>query len=123
MDKQAPQQSLTLRFLGQSPQLREQALPLQFEIATPTPTLNVGQTVKVLITTRQTLKGIAVPRSSVLKNSRGEPLLWTHPSAESFVPQRVTVQALDGDTVAVLSGLQDGARVVTQGVATLTQIR
>ena len=78
---------------------------------------------KVLITTRQTLKGISVPRSSVLKNSRGEPLLWTHPSAESFVPQRVTVQALDGDTVAVLSGLQDGARVVTQGVATLTQIR
>ena len=123
LDKQTPQQSLPLRFLGQSPQLREQALPLQFEIETPTPTLNVGQTLKVLITTRQTLKGIAVPRNSVLKNNRGEPMLWTHTSAERFVPQRVTVQALDGDTVAVLSGLHDGTRVVTQGVATLTQIR
>ena len=123
LDKQAPTQSLTLRFLGQSPQLREQALPLQFEIARPTPALSVGQTLKVLITTQQTVSGIAVPRNSVLKNSRGEPMLWTHTSAERFVPQRVTVQALDGDTVAVLSGLHDGARVVTQGVATLTQIR
>lgn len=122
-NQQTSTQSLTLRFLGQSPQLREQALPLQFEIATPTPALSVGQTLKVLITTRQTVNGIAVPRNSVLKNSRGEPLLWTHTSAERFVPQQVTVQALDGDRLAVLSGLHDGTRVVTQGAPSLAQIR
>ena len=116
-------QSLKLRFIGQSHQLREQTLPLQFEIETAVPSLNIGQLVKVLVETRQTLKGIPVPRDSVLKNSRGEPMLWVHTEAEHFVPQRVKVQALDAHTVAVLQGLSNGARVVIQGAATLAQIR
>ena len=98
-------------------------MPLQFEIKTAVPSLNIGQLVKVLVETRQTLKGIPVPRDSVLKNSRGEPMLWVHTEAEHFVPQRVKVQALDAHTVAVLQGLSNGARVVIQGAATLAQIR
>jgi len=116
-------QNLTLRFIGQSHQLREQALPLQFEITSAAPSLNVGQTVKVLVTSRQTVDGIAVPRDSVLKSPSGEALLWEQVSAERFVPQRVTVQALNANTMAVLHGLSDGARVVTQGAASLSQIR
>jgi RND family efflux transporter MFP subunit len=116
-------QNLALRFIGQSHQLREQALPLQFEIQTPLPALNVGQTLKVLVRARQTIDGIAVPRDSVLKNNQGEPMLWEQVNAERFVPQRVTVQALDANTMAVLQGLSDGARVVTQGAAALSQIK
>jgi len=116
-------QNLTLRFIGQAHQLREQALPLQFEIAAPLPALNVGQTLKVLVRARQSIDGIAVPRDSVLKNSQGELMLWEQVAAERFVPQRVTVQALDANTFAVLQGLSDGARVVTQGAAALSQMR
>jgi len=116
-------QNLTLHFIGQSHQLREQALPLQFEIKAPVPALNVGQTLKVLVALKQTVSGISVPRDSVLKNSSGELMLWVHTDAERFVPQLVTVQAIDANTYAVLKGLNDGARVVTQNAATLSQIR
>jgi len=69
------------------------------------------------------VSGISVPRDSVLKNSSGELMLWVHTDAERFVPQLVTVQAIDANTYAVLKGLNDGARVVTQNAATLSQIR
>lgn len=115
--------NLTLRFIGQSHQLREQALPLQFAIKAPAPPLNVGQTLKVLVELKQTVFGIPVPRDSVLKNSRGEFMLWEHVNAENFAPKLVKVQAVDADTYAVLEGLSDGVRVVTQGAATLSQIR
>ncbi|OYY62249.1 MAG: HlyD family secretion protein [Hydrogenophilales bacterium 28-61-11] len=119
----AGNQPLTLAFIGQSYQLREQALPMQFAVKPPLPTLSVGQPVKVFVQTRQAIRGIPVPQGSVMKNSSGETIVWVHASAERFVPKKVKVQAVDANTVAVLEGLQDGDRVVTQGAALLTQIR
>ena len=119
----AGNQPLTLTFIGQSYQLREQALPMQFAVKPPVPALSVGQPVKVFIQTRQVVRGIPVPQSSVTKNSNGETIVWVHASAERFVRQKVKVQVVDANTVAVLEGLHDGDRVVTQGAALLTQIR
>ena len=119
----AGNQPLTLTFIGQSYQLREQALPMQFAIKPPLPILSVGQPVKVFVQTRQAIRGIPVPQGSVMKNSSGETIVWVHASAERFVPKKVKVQAVDANTVAVLEGLHDGDRVVTQGAALLTQIR
>ncbi|MBZ0094809.1 MAG: HlyD family efflux transporter periplasmic adaptor subunit [Sulfuricella sp.] len=119
----AGNQTLALAFIGLSHQLREQALPMQFAVKPPLPTLSVGQPVKVLVQTRQAIRGIPVPQGSVMKNSNSESIVWLHASAERFVPQRVKVQPLDGNTVAVLEGLHDGDRVVTQGAALLSQIR
>lgn len=119
----AANQPLALAFIGLSHQLREQALPMQFAVKPPLPTLSVGQPVKVFVQKRQTLRGISVPQGSVMKNSSGETIVWLHASAERFVPQRIKVQPLDGNTVAVLDGLHDGDRVVTQGTALLAQIR
>lgn len=119
----AGNQPLMLAFIGQSYQLREQALPMQFAIKPPFPTLSVGQPVKVFVQSRQTIRGIPVPQGSVMKNSSGETIVWVHAAAERFVPKKVGVQPLDANTVAVLEGLHDGDRVVTQGAALLTQIR
>jgi RND family efflux transporter MFP subunit len=119
----AGNQPLRLTFIGQSYQLREQALPMQFAIQAPVPALSVGQPVQVFVQTRQTLRGIAVPQGSVMKNSSGETMVWVHATAERFVPKKVSVQPLDAQSVAVLEGLHDGDRVVTQGAALLTQIR
>jgi len=119
----AGNQPLTLAFIGQSYQLREQALPMQFAVKPPLPTLSVGQPVKVFVQTRQAIRGIPVPQGSVMKNSSGETIVWVHASAERFVPKKVKVQAVDANTVAVLEGLHDGDRVVTQGATLLTQIR
>jgi RND family efflux transporter MFP subunit len=119
----AGNQPLRLAFIGQSYQLREQALPMQFGIQAPVPALSVGQPVKVFVQTRQTIRGIPVPQGSVMKNSSGETIVWVHATAERFVPKKVDVQPLDANTVAVLEGLHDGDRVVTQGAALLAQIR
>ena len=119
----AANQPLVLAFIGLSHQLREQALPMQFAVKPPLPALSVGQPVRVFVKTRQAIRGIPVPQGSVMKNSSGETIVWLHASAERFVPQRIKVQPLDGNTVAVLDGLHDGDRVVTQGAALLAQIR
>ena len=119
----AGNQPLTLAFIGQSYQLREQALPMQFAVKPPLPALSVGQPVKVFVQTMQAIRGIPVPQGSVMKNSSGETIVWVHAAAERFAPKKVKVQAVDADTIAVLEGLHDGDRVVTQGAALLTQIR
>lgn len=119
----AGNQPLALAFIGLSHQLREQALPMQFAVKPPLPTLSVGQPVKVFVQTKQAIRGIPVPQGSVMKSSNGESIVWLHASAERFVPQRVKMQLLDGNTVTVLEGLHDGDRVVTQGAALLSQIR
>lgn len=119
----AGNQPLTLAFIGQSHQLREQTLPMQFAVKPPLPAMSVGQPVKVFVQTRQAIRGIPVPQGSMTKNSSGETIVWVHASAERFMPIKVKVQAVDANTVAVLAGLHDGDRVVTQGAALLTQIR
>lgn len=119
----AGNQPLRLAFIGQGYQLREQALPMQFGIQAPVPALSVGQPVKVFVQTRQTIRGIPVPQGSVMKNGSGETIVWVHAAAERFVPEKVVVQPLDANTVAVLEGLHEGDRVVTQGAALLAQIR
>lgn len=114
---------LTLAFIGQSHQLREQALPMQFAIKPPVPALSVGQPVKVFVQTRQTVRGVALPQTSLTRNGSGESTVWVHASAERFVPKKVRAQSIDADTVAVVEGLHEGDRVVTQGAASLAQIR
>lgn len=119
----AGNQPLALAFIGLSHQLREQALPMQFAVKSPLLTLSVGQPVNVLVQTKQAIRSIPIPQGSVMKNSSGETIVWVHASAERFVPQRVKVQPVDANTVAVLEGLHDGERVVTRGAALLSQIR
>lgn len=116
-------QPLMLAFIGQSYQLREQALPIQFDVTPPLPALSVGQPVTVFVQTRKTRKGIPIPQGSIMKNSSGEIIVWVHISAERFVPKKVKVQPIDVNTVSVIEGLHDGDRVVTQGAALLSQIR
>ena len=119
----ANQQALALTFIGLGYQLREQALPVQFDITPPLPALSVGQPVKVFVQTRNMLHGTPVPLTSVMKNSSGQSIVWVHASAERFVPQKVKVQPLDASTVAIMEGLHDGDRVVTQGATLLSQIK
>lgn len=119
----AVKEPLRLTFLGASPQLREQAIPLQFRIAPPLPVLAVGQPVTVIVATRSRVKGYAVPQSAVTQNASNENVVWVHESAERFKPRKVQVQVLDATRSVVTSGLNAGERVVTQGATLLAQVR
>ncbi len=120
-----PGTSVALRFVGAGRTLREGAIPLQFSTtagqgAVP---LAVGQPVKVIVQTRETVKGFAVPTGAVVKNPSNAYMVWVHTGAEVFQPRPVRAIALDGATVSVVDGLKAGDRVVTQGAPLVNQVR
>ncbi len=115
--------SLPLAFVGGAQQLREQALPLVFRIKPPLPPLAIGQPLKVVAQTRQTIKGVAAPLAALTRNSAGETVVWVHAGAETFAARKVRFQALDGERVAVTEGIAAGDRVVTAGAAAIAQVR
>ena len=114
---------LDLKFIGGGRQLREQALPLLFDITTRDASVAVGQPVKVMARTTRGIKGAAVARQALTKIGAGETAVWVHTEAERFVARKVRVQSLDAASVAVTEGLHDGDRVVTEGAGLLSQVR
>ncbi len=121
----AAQGSVSLQFTGAGRMLREGAIPLLFRItpgkdALP---LSVNQPVKVIVQTKELVKGFAVPNASVIKNASNQDMVWVHTGAETFVPRTVRVTPLSGNTVSVVDGLKAGDRVVTQGAPLVNQVR
>jgi membrane fusion protein, heavy metal efflux system len=102
---------------------RNQAVPVQFEIEGEAEMLRAGQLLTVLAQTDVERKGIAVPRTAVIRGSNGQPIVYDHISAENFRPREVRVEPLDGERVLIVSGVGAGSRIVSQGAELLNQIR
>ena len=114
---------LTLAFQGAGLADRSQAIPVHFAIEGETKGLRVGQLVTVLAPTGEEVKGLAVPRTSIIRAANGQTVLFEHTAAERFEPRVLRVEPLDAERVLVLDGLQPGKRVVVQGAELLNQIR
>lgn len=113
-----------LKFIGASRTLRDQAQPLQFAgPAAALQTLSIGQRVNLVVRSRSTVKAYAVPSAALVKSPSNQTIVWVKQSAERFVPKVVAAQPLDGESVAVTSGLEDGDRVVTRAATLVNQIR
>ncbi|KZE34221.1 efflux RND transporter periplasmic adaptor subunit [Crenobacter luteus] len=112
-----------LRLVGAARALRDGALPVLFALGqADAPPLALGQTVKVVAQTRDTVKGLSLPAASVVRNAANESIVWVHERAEVFRAVPVRVQPLDGTNV-VATGAKPGARVVTAGATLINQIR
>lgn len=118
-----PGGALELVFVGAGRQLREQAIPLLFRVRSQALPVAVGQPLKVIARTTRTLRGVALPQAALVKVSAGETALWLHEGAERFVLRRVEVAPLDAGRIAVVKGLADGERVVSEGAQLLSQVR
>ena len=116
--------AVPLRFMGAGRSQREGAIPLQFRTdgkqAVP---FAVNQTVKVVVQTRATVKGVPVPSGAIVKSASNQDMVWVHTSAENFAARPVRFVPLDGANVSVVDGLKAGERVVTQGAALVNQVR
>lgn len=113
-----------LAYIGAAPSLREQALPLVFSAqGKPPVALAVGQPVRVFVQGRSKVQGIAVPLASLMRNPSNQTIVWVKTAPERFEPRVVTTAPLDGVRVAVLSGLQAGDSVATQGATLINQVR
>ncbi|MGR6431954.1 efflux RND transporter periplasmic adaptor subunit [Rhizobium sp. PAMB 3174] len=115
--------SAALTYRGSGLADRNQAIPVHFSIETAPAGVRAGQLLTVLANTAEERSGIAVPRTSVLRASNGQSLVYEHTNAERFVPREVRTEPLDGERVIIVSGVEPGKRIVTQGAELLNQIR
>lgn len=116
--------TLQLRFQGASQQLRLQALPVRFSIVGDIPTgLAAGLPVQVLVQSRETSRGIAVPVQALERNPANQNIVWVKTAPELYAPRKVQYLPLDGERVIITAGLKAGDRVVVQGANLINQIR
>ncbi len=116
--------SMPMTFVGAGTVLQEGAIPLQFSAkGTSALPLAVNQSVKVVVQTKEQIKGVGLPAAALVKTPSNQDMVWVHTGPEAFVPRTVRFMALDGATVSVTDGLEPGDRVVTQGAALLNQVR
>jgi membrane fusion protein, heavy metal efflux system len=117
-------QKLPLIFVGASRSLRDQALPLAFRAEGQSLSqLAVGQPVAVVVQSRSQVSGVPVPAASLTKNPANQSVVWVKTAPERFEARVVTVEPLDGATMAVTSGLKAGDHVVTRGATLINQVR
>ncbi|MDE2430911.1 MAG: efflux RND transporter periplasmic adaptor subunit, partial [Burkholderiales bacterium] len=76
-----------------------------------------------VVRTRLGIHGTAVPLQSLTKLGTGEAAVWVHVDPERFLIRGVRTQPLDASNIAVVDGLHDGDRVVTDGASLLSQVR
>ena len=83
-----------------------------YEIANADGTIRVGANARVLVGTGRRVDGVVVPTSAIL-DENGRPIAYVQPEGETFEKRELTVGATEGDFTLVLSGIEDGERVVT----------
>lgn len=120
-------ETLVLQFIGGGRVLRDQALPLLFRVKPRGPgwlaPVAIGQPLKVIAQTARTHTGALLPRSALVKTGAGETAVWVRDGAERFILRKASVESHDAATVAAITGLKDGERVVTDGASLLSQVR
>lgn len=117
------EEQLTLAFRGAGFADRNQSIPIHFAIDGDAAGVRVGQFVTVLAETPAEQRGLAVPRTSLVRNGAGQDLVYEHVAAERFEQRPVRVEPLDGQRVLISQGLAAGKRVVVQGAELIDHIR
>jgi multidrug efflux pump subunit AcrA (membrane-fusion protein) len=114
---------INLAFRGSGFADRNQSIPIHFAVEGSTDGARIGQFVTVLAETPEQRHGIAVPRSSVVRSSAGQDVVYERVGAERFEQRPVRIEPLDGQRVLVVQGLEPGKRVVVQGAELIDHIR
>lgn len=117
-------QSMTVTYMGSGPSVRQQSTPMLFRIDNPPKGLRVGRPVAVLMQGEQAAQpGIPLRRAAIAVGSDGIQQVWEHTEPETFVPRVVQTQDIDAQTVLVLNGVTEGARIVVRGTGLMTQLQ
>lgn len=85
-----------------------------FAIANPDRNLKIGMQANVRLDASNTIDAMIIPKEAILDHE-GKKIVYVLLSGEEFQRREVTLGDEYGDKVAILSGLQAGERVVTQG--------
>lgn len=89
-------------------------VPLVYEARNGDHGLRVGQAVSLHVETSRAEDAIAIPDSAIVEEG-GNFVAFVQVSGETFQKRELTLGIRDGDWVQVLSGVNEGERVVTKG--------
>ena len=64
-----------------------------------------------------------MPRTSIVRGSNGQDFVYEHVAPERFMTRSVRTEPLDGDRVLIMSGIESGKRIVSQGADLLDHVR
>lgn len=117
------QRWLTLRYVGSGRSLKNQAVPMHFEMIDPPPDLQNGQPLRVVIAGPSKGTGIVVPRRSIVRSGNGNPTVWERTAPERFTPRNVVVETVDAERAVIRAGLRPGVPIVVNGAPLLAQVR
>ena len=93
---------------------RTRAATVVFQVPNAGRALRIGMQADVRLDAGESVTAMMVPKEAVLDNE-GKKIVYVLLSGEEFQRREVTLGDEYGDKVAVLSGLEKGERVVTQG--------
>lgn len=117
----------SLRLLGAGRKLRDQAIPVQFQIDVDAPAaareLAIGAIGTVLVERAEQQRGASVPQSALLRGDDGRPQVLVKIAPEQFKLITVSSETLPDNRTLIRDGLDEGDRVVTSGASLLQQIR
>ncbi|MDX2264764.1 MAG: efflux RND transporter periplasmic adaptor subunit [Hyphomicrobiales bacterium] len=113
---------LKLMFQGKGRALQQHATQLQFAVETAE-NLSVGLPATVLAQRDKTVTGKVLPREAVVRGPNGETLVFEHLEPERFMPRLVRIEPVDGQSVLVIGGVDEGTRVVVRSAEMLNQVR
>ncbi|HPG89310.1 MAG TPA: HlyD family efflux transporter periplasmic adaptor subunit [Hyphomicrobium sp.] len=115
--------AIALRYIGRSPTLRQQAMPLLFDVVDTHDALTIGAPVTVTVQRGDAVRGVVLPDEAIVRGTNGLPHVWAKVSAETFAAMPVRTAPLDGARVLVTAGIEDGSRIVTDGAELINQVR
>jgi len=93
---------------------KTRAASVVFQVPNAGRALRIGMQADVRLDAGESVTAMMIPKEAILDNE-GKRIVYVLLSGEEFQRREVTVGDEYGDRVAVLSGLQPGERVVTQG--------
>jgi hypothetical protein len=116
--------NLLLRFVGTGLSVTRQATPILFRIHEPPPGLRVGRPVSVtILNPAVSQRGILLNRSAVTQGSSGVEEVWEQTGPEIFVPHPVRTKVIDGASILIVDGVNEGARLVINGSRLMAQLQ
>lgn len=114
---------LKLAFRGAGFADRNQSIPVHFAIEGDVEGLRAGQFLTVLAEAPDEQRGIAVPRTSVVRTATGQVSVFEQVEAERFEQRAIRIEPLDGQRVLISQGFEPGKRIVVQGAELIDHIR
>jgi membrane fusion protein, heavy metal efflux system len=85
-----------------------------FQVENAGRALRLGMQANVRLDAEQTTTAMIIPKEAIIE-AEGKKLVYVLDSGEEFERREVTVGDEYGDKIAVLTGIEEGERVVTQG--------